>query len=500
VVNRLRVRRVITVLAAVVAANVVVVPGTSSGAGNRVKLRFFRSDGSEYSAAEARSVIECRSPTCTTTGKSGWTNDALVDPQTLRARKVHSLTAVGGFLGFNRPAGAPVALAIDWPTSTRGYSLLVIDNAGAGFVGATTVNVTYQGARDAQRRLDAMLAARPDYARSPVFASAYDAASAHIALAASTTDESTRGAQGQLALDQLAVATDALLAEYGVSYARAHPPVGGPWLGVTVDRIAGSPGTLDQAAAIAAPYGWVRIVFDPQTPPSYYASVVAEAKSRGLKILGEPIDSSDAKHYTVSTYLARFRQYVQAFPQIDAWEVGNEVNGSWLGRNIADKVAATAEWVDANSNALVVLTFFWELGGGSRAHAVFNWIDAKVPASVRSHLDVVALSTYVEDDPLGLGFDQVYRTLHDEFPDQQIAVGELDYWSAGTTQVWWAMSPNDPTGAARRAVARQYYRAALGYDRSVGGCFWWYFATEMQPPSGSALAAVVADLRDELSA
>jgi len=87
---------------------------------------------------------------------------------------------------------------------------------------------------------------------------------------------------------------------------------------------------------------------------------------------------------------------------------------------------------------------------------------------VRSHLDVVALSTYVEDDPLGLGFDQVYRTLHDEFPNQQIAIGELDYWSAGTTQVWWAMSPNDPTGTARRAVARQYYRAALGYDRSVG--------------------------------
>jgi hypothetical protein len=143
-----------------------------------------------------------------------------------------------------------------------------------------------------------------------------------------------------------------------------------------------------------------------------------------------------------------------------------------------------------------VLTLYWQLGTDAAKASTFNWARANLPPAVRSHLDVVLLSTWIEDAPLGLGFDTVMRTLAAEFPDQRIGLGELGYWNADTSRVWWAYDRHDPTGAARRAVSSQLLAASLGYPTSVGGGFWWYFVQEMQPPAGDALAATVGEIRD----
>lgn len=462
----------------------------------KVTLRFFDRDGNELSAARARSIIECRAPRCTSDGTPGWSNDALVDPVSLQVRKARPLRDGADGRLFFRPLASPAALVINWPTTTRGYAMLLVDNLGAGFAGTQSVNVTHRAAKDARARLASMLSARPEYTPSAAFIAALGSADAHLATADAAADEAVRGAQGQRALDQLAVATDLLLAEYGPAYARAHRTVRAPWLGVTLDTTSGTPGTLDHAAAITAPYGWVRIVFDRGVPATAYADAVAAAKARGLRVLGEPIDSSAAKRYTRAAYLARIQEYVTAFPEIDAWEVGNEVNGTWTGKEIAAKVADAAAWVDAHSSALVVLTLYWQLGTDAAKASTFNWARANLPPAVRSHLDVVLLSTWIEDAPLGLGFDTVMRTLAAEFPDQRIGLGELGYWNADTSRVWWAYDRHDPTGAARRAVSSQLLAASLGYPTSVGGGFWWYFVQEMQPPAGDALAATVGEIRD----
>ena len=201
------------------------------------------------------------------------------------------------------------------------------------------------------------------------------------------------------------------------------------------------------------------------------------AKARGIKILGEPVDSYEAKRYTRAQYLARFKQYVDAFPQIDAWEAGNEINGSWVGRDMNLKVADAAAYIRAKRpGATVYVTLYWQIGTDYPKWSTFNWVRSNLPASTRANIDVIGLSTYVEDAPMGLAMDQVFNALHKEFPQQKIEFGELDYWLPDTSQAWWAFDNKDPTGIARRAVAAQYYSASLGYSYGLGGGYWWNMA------------------------
>ena len=453
-----------------------------------VTVRFYDRHGNLLSPSQARSVM--------TNGSHGWANDALVDPTTLQDVAAGPLHTSGGSLVFDIPA-RPAALALNWPTS-RGYSLVIVDDGGGGFAAPATVNFTYQAALDAKRRLADMVAARPTYVASAAFDDADARAASLIQRATQAPDESDRGRLGQRALDQVNVANDLLLSEFGPADAHTRRAPSPPWIGTTLDTTTNHDARLDLARATTAPLGWVRIVFDRNRPPSDYAGMVRAAKARGLEIMGEPVDSFYAKHYTRPQYLRQVRACVNAFPQIDAWEVGNEVNGSWLGPGIGGKVADAASWVKRHSSASVVLTLYWQIGTDSPASSMFNWVRAHLPASTRRNIDVVLMSTYVEDAPLGLAFDEVMRTLHAEFPDQRIGIGELDYWSPDTSRAWWAFDRRDPTATARHEVASQYYAASLGYPYAVGGGFWWYFAEE-GPPDAQLRAAIHRVVRDVVS-
>jgi len=429
-----------------------------------------------------------------TNGHAARRSDALVDPGSLEVLVEQPIEVSGGALSLGLP-GRPAALAINWPTA-RGYSLLVLDGGGGGLAGGATVNLTHRAALDARRRLDEGLAARPGYRPSPAFRAAYARAAGRLAAAETETGAAARGREGARALDDLALATDLMLAEDGVARAACRAGRAAPWLGVTLDTTDAGAERLSLAARLVGPGGWVRVVFDPGRPPADYAPLVAAARARGLRVLGQPIDSDAAARYSRAGYLARIRAFVDAFPDVEAWEVGNEVNGSWVGADIAGKVADAAAYVRATRpKAFVVLTLYWQLGTDAPRWSTLNWARANLPAPVRADLDVVLLSTWIDDAPLGLAFDGVMRALGAEFPRQRIGLGELGYWAPDTSRAWWAFDRRDPA-AARRAVAAQYYRAALAHPASVGGGFWWYFAEEM--PRDAGLRAAVADLARDL--
>lgn len=81
------------------------------------------------------------------------------------------------------------------------------------------------------------------------------------------------------------------------------------------------------------------------------------------------------------------------------------------------------------------------------------------------------------------------RTEESEFLE-----GERGFWN-GTRIARTA--PRDRSAPARVAIADAYYRAALAYPRSIGGCFWWYFAEEgpVEPELVDAIREVAADLQ-----
>ncbi|MEO5962286.1 MAG: NEW3 domain-containing protein [Thermomonas sp.] len=458
-----------------------------------VTLRAYDSSGNQLTSTQIRSTMKGQ----------GWDyTDTLIHQTSLQVLKHAPLYNVTSGVAFE-PLSQSSALAVNWPTA-RGYSLLIIDNGGAGFSGSTniTLNLNYRAALDVKRRLDDAIYARPDYVMSSAFIDAYDRAKAHLETATASANEATRGKYGQLALDELATAQDLMLAEYGIAYSRANLSNRPPQIGLTIDRIDKYINYVDRASQISPGNAWVRIVFDPGMAPSYYTNIVNAAKQRGIKVLGQPVDSSGAKNYSRDAYLARFKQYVDAFPQIDAWEAGNEVNGSWLGTGMELKIADAAAYIrSARPDKLVYVTLYWQVGTDYAQWSTFNWARANLPASTRANVDVIALSTFVEDAPMGLAMDQVFKALNTEFPQQKIVFGELDYWLPDTSKAWWAFDKADPTGAGRRQLAAQYYAASLGYGFSLGGGFWWNFAeyAELNDPSLDVIASVASQATMPLS-
>ncbi len=462
-------------------------------AAGKVTLLFYDRSGAQLNVSQIRSLSN--------NGSAGYDNDALLNPANLEVISMNPLVTSGTTLAFTVPA-QPVALAFNWPMQNKGYSLLILDNGGAGFNSGATVNFTYQAALDIKRRLDAALGARPDYQPSAAFQSAYQSAAAYIQTAKGSSDQAVKGKNGQLALDQLNIAFDLLLAEYGPQYAHNHLGSQTPWLGVTVDRLENYQAVLDIAASSAQPYGWVRVVFDTGKGPADYDALIRYAKSKGLKVLGQPVDSTyDVDYPTVAAYRQRFVDFLTYYngstaPLLDAWEVGNEVNGSWLTAQIPEKITAAAKEVRARQpGALTVLTLFWQINTDSQACSMFNWVHAHVDQTMRQNLDVVLMSQYIEQAPLGLAFDQVMTALQVEFPDQKIGLGELGYWIEDQ-RYWWAFNQASPIPDGLYATAAQYYPASLGYAGSVGGGFWWNFNTEF--PDYPKLQTILGNVRDDI--
>ena len=481
------------VLAMVVGIGIVVVVlGTSVGgatsrasAGERVTLLFFDRHVTALSVKQVRSISN--------NGKAGYNTDALLDPRNMREIANGPLVKRGARLAFELPA-RPVALAFNWPTKPLGYSMIVLDNGGAGFTTGETVNFTYQAALDYKRRLDASLAERPTYVRSAKFSTAYDSAVTHINAGTASTDEAVRGKEGQLALDHLAVAYDTLLEEWGPVYAKANKATTMPQIGFTFDTVDNYKARLDLASRLSRPFGWVRFVFDLDARRSRYVAPIRYAHSLGLKVMGQPVDSSYDTHLSLAAYEKRFKRYVRALPAVDAWEVGNEVNGSWLSPAIARKVAIAASYVKSRGKK-TVLTLFWQVNTDVPKYSMFNWVHTNLPASVRKNIDVVFMSVYIEQAPLGLAFEQVMDTLAAEFPEAKIGIGELDYWIEGQ-RFWWAYSKAHPISVGLPRVAAHFYPASLAFPNSVGGCYWWNFVEEF--PGHPRLQAIVRNLRDQL--
>jgi hypothetical protein len=421
-------------------------------------------------------------------GKGGnGINDMLLDPATLQVTKGWPLFKAS----TNDPAfiwpGKPTSLALAWPTSD-GYSNLIVDFSQPG-----TYNFTYVAAKQLLAALDKAAAARSGYAPSAAYSQALATARSKLSSAASASTEASQGAFGAQALDATVKAYTLLLSEYGIQYAKAQRATFRPDWGVTFDSVPGQ-SAFDSVRDLVGGDprdGIIRIVFDKAQPASYYVGAVNTAHATGLRVVGQILDSSEMAG-DLPSFQQRVQSYVATLPTVDTWEVGNEVNGSWLGTDVAAKVAYAADYVKKHTRARTLVTLYWQLGEDDVAHSMFNWAAANLPASTLANVDDIGMSVYVEDHPMGAAFDRVMSTMHATFPGQRIGVTELGYWNADLGHTWWWGSSTDGTGAGRLAVAKLYQSAVMGYPYSAGGTFWWYYLQEgaTKGPVWSTLAGV----------
>ncbi len=235
-----------------------------------------------------------------------------------------------------------------------------------------------------------------------------------------------------------------------------------------------------------------RIVFQSGTSPADYTNAVSTLRNRSY-IMGEILDSSSMKQISVSGYKTRAANFVSAFKNnVDIWEIGNELNGEWLGTpaDINAKTQAAYDVVEKDNAALnlrsAITLNYWP---SSDCYSQ-PWEDTasfanQLPAEVKNGVDYVFLSFYEtacspRAHPTTTDFTNIFNRLKVTFPNAKIGMGEI-----GAQGKADGLS-SDPTLTEKQQIANTYYgmhntlKANLG-SRYVGGYFWWYYFQDAVP-------------------
>jgi hypothetical protein len=286
--------------------------------------------------------------------------------------------------------------------------------------------------------------------------------------------------------------------------AHAQPrTIPAPIYGVTLDNVDNPDAELAALRHIVR-MPTVRVVLDRKKGPQHYKKPVQTFRPYAY-IVAQIADSAYMKKYTVDQLVARTDRYTKALGNmVDLWEVGNEVNGNWLGSNTLKKIEAMYNGV-ATKGYAAALTFFYE-GEPSEPHncivkkhggnGMFAWIREnfgldrpprqrpKATEKIRLGLDYALVSWYPRQCPGERpNWPVVFTKLARIFPNAKVGFGEI-----GTAK---------PRGGSRYEVneIEQFYpmgKRVTGLpDNYVGGYFWWYFAQEMVPWNKTRLSAIL---------
>lgn len=210
-----------------------------------------------------------------------------------------------------------------------------------------------------------------------------------------------------------------------------------------------------------------RVVFDEYVPAAEYLESL-QSIHRVSWVMGELLDSSAMESYSPAMYRARVTEYLDLLsPHVDIWEVGNEVNGEWLG----EPAAVVAKIEDAfhqveQRQGRTALTLYYNEGCAAEGHEMFTWVEEHLPADMLEKLDYVLVSYYEDDcDGRQPDWQAVFHRLATLFPRARLGIGEC-----GTTR-----------SDKKAEYIRRYYGMKIDEPRFVGGFFWWYFNQDMVP-------------------
>lgn len=264
-----------------------------------------------------------------------------------------------------------------------------------------------------------------------------------------------------------------------------------PMYGVTIDDVTNINGMISVLKTF--PYMTTsRIVLDPGTKPSDYTAAMTSLRPTSY-IMAELQDSADMKNQTVSSYQSRASTYFSSLKGlVDIWEVGNEINGDWLGTDVENKLRAGFKVIDeAGGQTAITFFYFGETGKpncipGAR-YEMFTWInnllqlnlppEQRDPANekMRLNLDYALVSWYPQQcGDIKPDWASVFQRLAAIFPNAKVGMGEI-----GTA--------NPQNGSSYELnLIKEFYplgSRVMMPSSYIGGYFWWYFAEEYKNTS-----------------
>ncbi|HMQ81191.1 MAG TPA: hypothetical protein PKD94_16615, partial [Ignavibacteria bacterium] len=176
---------------------------------------------------------------------------------------------------------------------------------------------------------------------------------------------------------------------------------------------------------------------------------------------------------------ARTDEYMNTLGnKVDIWEIGNEVNGEWLGNK--DSVKAKINYAFNKANQLqyrTALTLYynkdcWE----NPQNEMFRWVNTNISPEMKQGLNYVFVSYYEDDcNNLQPNWQRVFDSLHVIFPNSNLGIGEC-----GTTNA-----------ALKETYINRYYKMHITTPKYIGGYFWWYYRQDCVPWTNKPLWGII---------
>ncbi|MBN6066818.1 hypothetical protein HYE66_10210 [Aggregatibacter actinomycetemcomitans] len=221
----------------------------------------------------------------------------------------------------------------------------------------------------------------------------------------------------------------------------------------------------------------VRIVMSRGVAPSDYKALFREIHDVAY-IMATPVDSYEMKKYGKIAYLKRFKDAYAALSQyVDIWEIGNEVNGDWLGNDpqrTADKVYEAYKFIHSKQAETALTAYYF--APEQQKERIESWLDKYLPQDMKENLNYVLVSYYEDDND---GYQPRWQTVFDGlatlFPNAGLGIGEC-----GNTK-------KNATTESKVNMVNQYYTMPKYVKNYVGGYFWWYWVQDAVPHEGNTV-------------
>lgn len=237
--------------------------------------------------------------------------------------------------------------------------------------------------------------------------------------------------------------------------------------GVTIDDISNLNGIISSLSKLSKK-PTTRIVFDELIPASKYEYPLNKIQ-RVSYVMGELLDSYDIKDYSVEQYKNRVKDYFDKLvDNVDIWEIGNEVNGEWLGNidSVVFKINFAYNYAKEKNKKTALTLYYNSWCVEHPENEMYNWVNKSLPLEIRNGINYLLVSYYEDDcNEFQPNWQQVFDSLHVLFPNSLLGMGEC-----GTEN-----------SEKKEEYISKYYKMHISTPGFIGGYFWWYFKQDCVP-------------------
>lgn len=270
--------------------------------------------------------------------------------------------------------------------------------------------------------------------------------------------------------------------------ASAGRTIAEPLRGLTIETLANAEAAFTAVSAHAR-VPTVRLVFQPGEPPATYSAFVSRLRPRAF-VIGELVDSDALAGMSVAQVRQRASDYWTTLgSDVDLWEIGNELNGDWVGTGPAEinaKLDAAYDVIVRQHHAKAMITLNYWSGPDCYAR---DWEPTvsyarTIPEEIRLGTSYLALSFYEtacspRQQPDAAAIAAMMTDLAPLFPNARLLLGEIGAQRA-------ADGVANPDLAEKQRIANRYMGmhadlSRLVGTRFIGGYFWWYYADDAVP-------------------